>query len=137
VATVQRRLAAISQMYQHAGEPTPTDYQLVRKKLSGIRRTHGVAPRRNLPTRTNLLRELVRDLPETPEAARDRALLLVGFAGASRRCQLVALDRSDVSFDPDGVRITIHASRTDQERAGAVVACRTATRCFLCGWQEA
>jgi hypothetical protein len=35
------------------------------------------------------------------------------------------------------VRITIHASKTDQEQAGAVVGCRTATRCFLCGWQEA
>ena len=60
--------------------------------------------RRKLPTRTNLLRELVRDLPDTPEGARDRALLLVGFAAALRRSELVALDRSDISFHPDGVR---------------------------------
>jgi integrase len=121
VSTVQRRLAAISQTHQDAGHPTPTDDRLVRKTMSGIRRTHGTAPRRKAPTRTKLLREMVRDLPETPEGARDRALLLVGFAGAFRRSELVALDRADIVFDPDGVRITIRASKTDQEQAGAIV----------------
>ena len=121
VATVQRRLAAISHYHQDAGHPTPTEDRLVRKTMSGIRRTHGVAPRRKAPTRTTLLRELVRDLPDTPEGARDRALLLVGFAGAFRRSELVALDRSDVVFDPDGVRLAIRASKTDQEQAGATI----------------
>jgi integrase len=121
VATVQRRLAAISQYHQDAGRKTPTEDRLVRKTMSGIRRTQGVAPRRKSPTRTNLLRELVRDLPETAEGARDRALLLVGFAGAFRRSELVALDRSDVTFDPDGVRIVLRMSKTDQEQAGAIV----------------
>src|SRR4029077_14901531 len=50
-----------------------------------------------------------------------RALLLVGFAGAFRRSELVALDRSDITFDSDGARVLIHASKTDQEAAGAVV----------------
>jgi len=121
VATVQRRLAAISQYHQDAGHATPIEDRLVRKTMSGIRRTHGVAPRRKSPTRTHLLRELVRDLPETAEGARDRALLLVGFASAFRRSELVALDRSDLIFDPDGARITIRASKTDQEQAGAIV----------------
>jgi hypothetical protein len=52
---------------------------------------------------------------------RYRALLLVGFAGAFRCSELVALDRSDVSFDPDGLRLLIRASKTDQEQAGAVI----------------
>jgi site-specific recombinase XerD len=121
VATVQRRLAAISQYHQDAGHATPTEDRLVRKTMSGIRRTHGVAPRRKAPTRTNLLRELVRDVPDTAEGARDRALLLAGFAGAFRRSELVALDRADVSFDPDGMRITIRASKTDQEQAGDTI----------------
>lgn len=121
VATVQRRLAAISQTHQDAGHPTPTDDRLVRKTMAGIRRTHGAPQVRKAPTRTPLLRQLVLDLPETPEGARDRALLLVGFAGAFRRSELVALDRGDVRFDPDGMTITIRGSKTDQERAGAVV----------------
>jgi site-specific recombinase XerD len=121
VATVQRRLAAISQAHKDAGHTTPTEDWLVRKTMSGIRRTHGVAPRRKSPTRTNLLCELVRDLPSTPEGDRDRALLLVGFAGAFRRSELVALDRSDITFDPEGARITLRMSKTDQERAGAIV----------------
>jgi len=121
VATVQRRLAAIPQVHQDAGHPTPTEDRLVRKTMSGIRRTHGTAPRRKLATRTTLLREMVHDLPATAEGARDRALLLMGFAGAFRRSELVALDRGDVVFDPDGVRVTIRVSKTDQEAAGAVV----------------
>src|SRR6266851_4072175 len=121
VATVQRRLAAISQVHQDAGHPTPTDDRLVRKTMAGIRRTHGTAPVRKSATRTQLLRQLVLDLPATPEGARDRALLLVGFAGAFRRSELVALDRADLVFDPDGVQIAIRCSKTDQERTGAVV----------------
>jgi site-specific recombinase XerD len=121
VATVQRRLAAISQTHQDAGQPTPTDDRLVRKTMAGIRRTHGTAQVRKSPTRTQLLRQLVLDLPATPEGARDRAVLLVGFAGAFRRSELVALDRADLSFDPEGARITIRGSKTDQERAGAIV----------------
>jgi len=121
VATVQRRLAAISQVHQDASHPTPTEDRLVRKTMSGIRRTHGTAPRRKSATRTTLLREMVHDLPATAEGARDRALLLMGFAGAFRRSELVALDRGDVVFDPDGVRVTIRVSKTDQEAAGAIV----------------
>ncbi len=121
VATVQRRLAALSQVHQDAGYPTPTEDRLVRKTMSGIRRTHGTAPRRKSATRTNLLREMVHDLPASAEGARDRALLLMGFAGAFRRSELVALDRGDVVFDPDGVRVTIRVSKTDQEAAGAIV----------------
>jgi integrase len=121
VATVQRRLAAIAQAHGDAGHPSPTEDRLVRKTMTGIRRTHGTAPRRKAATRTPLLRQMVRDLPETPEGARDRALLLMGFAGAFRRAELVALDRADLTFDPDGVRVSIRSSKTDPEAAGAVI----------------
>jgi integrase len=63
----------------------------------------------------------VLDLPDSAEGARDRTLLLVGFAGAFRRSELVALDRSDITFDSDGARVLIRSSKTDQESAGAVV----------------
>ena len=59
----------------------------------------------------------------TRTAYRDRALLLLGFAAALRRSELVALDVEDVDFDPaKGVLLTIRRSKTDQERAGAQVA---------------
>src|SRR3989442_1145656 len=97
--TVQRRLAAISQTHQDAGHATPTEDRLVRKTMAGIRRTLGTAPRTKTATRTKFLRQLVLDVPDTTEGMRDRALLLVGFAGAFRRSELVALDRSDITFD--------------------------------------
>ena len=119
--TIQRRVAAISQQHQDAGHPTPTEDRLVRKTMAGIRRTLGTAPRTKTATRTKLRRQLVLDLPDTPEGLRDRGLLLVGFAGALRRSELVALDRSDITFDSDGTRVLIRGSKTDQESAGDVV----------------
>ena len=49
---------------------------------------------------------------------RDRALLLVGFAGAFRRSELVALDVDDMADTTDGLVVTIRRSKTDQEGAG-------------------
>jgi integrase len=54
-------------------------------------------------------------------ASGDRALLLLGFAGALRRSELVALDVADLESDADGVRIIIRRSKTDQEGAGDFV----------------
>jgi site-specific recombinase XerD len=61
---------------------------------------------------------------------RDRALLLLGFALAARRSELVALDVGDLEECPEGLRVTIRRSKTDQEGAGAVVAvCRGSITC--------
>ena len=53
---------------------------------------------------------------------RDRALLLLGFAGAFRRSELVALDLADIEQVPEGLRVTIRRGKTDQEGRGAVIA---------------
>jgi integrase len=53
---------------------------------------------------------------------RDRALLLLGFAGAFRRSELVSLDVADLQFCDGGLRVTIHRSKTDQEGQGATIA---------------
>ena len=60
--------------------------------------------------------------PPTLTGKRDRALLLLGFAGAFRRAELVALTVADLAFVDDGLRITIRKSKTDQEGAGQVIA---------------
>ena len=61
------------------------------------------------------------DLPETLRGRRDRALLLVGFAGALRRSELVALEVRDVAFEAEGMVLTIRRSKTDPEAAGQLV----------------
>ena len=64
----------------------------------------------------------MRRCPDTLTGKRDRALLLLGFAGAFRRAELVALTVADLVFADDGLRVTIRKSKTDQEGAGQVIA---------------
>jgi site-specific recombinase XerD len=55
-------------------------------------------------------------------AVRDRALLLLGFAGAFRRSELVALDVADIEETSEGLRVSIRGGKTDQERTGTTIA---------------
>jgi integrase len=88
----------------------------VKATMAGIRRTHGIAPDQKAALLTPELRRLLAQVPaDTLAGRRDRALLLIGFAGAFRRSELVALDLEDVVETGDGLRVTIRASKTDQE----------------------
>ena len=92
---------------------------------AGIRRTHGTAPGRKIAAATtDVLRDAVRGLARAPgpRALRDRAMLLVGFAAALRRSELVALDVRDLRFAPEGLVLTLRRSKTDPNGAGAEVA---------------
>lgn len=118
-ATITRRLASISQAHQFAGFGSPTKLEGVRSVLKGIRRTHTTAQDQAAPITIEVLRLLVGALPITLMGQRDRALLLVGFAGALRRSELVALQVADVQFVSAGMILTLRRSKTDQEGAGA------------------
>lgn len=122
VATLERRLAAISQAHQLAGFPSPTADAHVRSVFKGIRRHHGSAPRPKAPIMIEDLRAMVAALPERPRGIRDRALLLLGFAGGFRRSELTGLTRADVEFCRDGLIVTLRRSKTDQEGEGRRVA---------------
>jgi site-specific recombinase XerD len=121
VATLQRRLSSIAQAHQAAGYPSPSTDPQVRLVWQRIRRTHGTAARRVEPAVTDVIRALVDGEDPDLAATRDRALLLVGFAGALRRSELVALDVTDVTDTPDGLKVSIRRSKTDQEAVGRVV----------------
>jgi integrase len=60
--------------------------------------------------------------PATLTGSRDRAILALGFSGAFRRSELVALDVEDLADDPAGLRVTIRKSKTDQEGRGQQIA---------------
>src|ERR1700730_12870108 len=94
VATIQQRMVAISQAHQLAVPlPSPTSHPEVRAPLAGIRGAVGTAQRRKAPLVTSELRRLAGVAGPTPLAdARDRALLLLGFAAALRRSELAALN---------------------------------------------
>ena len=142
VATIQRRLTAIAEYHRFSGYPTPTRDERVRLVLGGIRRRLGTAQHAKAPAVTEDVLAMLRGLPlsaaEVPAftyrrgatlaqarprvqvllGLRDRALLLLGFAGAFRRSELVGLDVADVRFVRDGMVVSLRRSKTDQEGAG-------------------
>ncbi|MEI7996324.1 MAG: site-specific integrase [Methylococcaceae bacterium] len=121
-STLTRRLAAIKFAHEAAGHGTPTAHQGVTAALKGIRRAQGTAPAKKKAATADIIKEMVRHCPHTLTGQRDRALLLLGFAGAFRRAELVALTVEDLVFVADGLRVTIRKSKTDQEGAGQVIA---------------
>lgn len=121
VATLMRRIATISRAHTSQGGTSPTASDMVRATLRGIRRTHGVAQRQVSPVLKEDIVAMVRDLRGT-KGTRDRALLLLGFAGAFRRSELVGLDVPDLSFVERGLLVTLRRSKTDPEGAGRKIA---------------
>jgi site-specific recombinase XerD len=117
-STITRHLATISQAHQQAGHPTPTTAPLVRDVMQGIKREKGTAPATKAAAVTTIIRAMVDTLDDDLKGKRDRALILVGFAGAFRRNELVALTIADVLFTNDGVVVKLRHSKTDQEGAG-------------------
>lgn len=120
-STISRRVAAIRYAHALAGHESPTGRDLVKGALSGIRRTIGVAPMQKAPATVERVADMVRACPDTLGGRRDRALLLLGFAGAFRRSELVGLHVEDLEETPEGLRVRIRRSKTDQEGAGQVV----------------
>ena len=121
VATLVKRVAALSQAHQLAGYPSPTHDILVRTVLAGIRRAKGTAQVRKRPLLTEDLRQLVACMPNNLAGRRDRALLLLGFAGGFRRSELVSLSLHDLTFTGDGLIVLLRRSKTDQEGQGREV----------------
>jgi integrase len=114
-ATIARRLVVISQAHKAADLPSPTTSSLVRRTHAGIRRSIGTAQTAKAPAVAADLKRMLAKLPATRVGLRDRALLLLGFAGAFRRSELVALDVADLEFSSAGLAVTLRKSKTDQE----------------------
>src|SRR4051794_30972861 len=98
-ATLGRRLSSIAVAHRLAGHQLDTRNPALRDVMSGIRHERGTAPRRAAPATTEIIRRMAAACNVgTLIGLRDRALLLVGFAGAFRRSELVGLDRRDLAF---------------------------------------
>jgi site-specific recombinase XerD len=121
-STIGRRAAAIGDRHKLAGHEPPTSQEGVRAVLRGIRRTIGAARAGKAPATADVLSTMLRLCPPTLSGSRDRALLALGFAGAFRRSELVALEVADLTEAPDGLRVRIRRSKTDQEGEGAEIA---------------
>jgi len=119
--SIQRRLNAIAEAHKAMGAESPTRHAIVTNTMKGIRRTRGTAPTQKAAALTDDIRAMV-DVTDTGTIGlRDRALILLGFAGAFRRSELVGLDVEDCAFSRDGLTVTLRRSKTDQEAVGRKV----------------
>lgn len=118
-STIERRVAAIRYVHKAAGLEPPTSAEGVKAVMRGIRRRVGKKQVRKLPATADVLTAAIARLPATPAGLRDRALLLIGFAAALRRSELVALDVTDITTAAKGIVLHIRRSKTDQDGAGA------------------
>src|ERR1700722_10562817 len=111
VGSIQRRLNAIAEAHKAVGLESPTHYAMVTNTMKGIRRTKGTAPEQKTPTLTDDIRAMVDAADAGLIGARDRALMLLGFAGAFRRSELVGLDIADCAFGKDGLTVTLRRAK--------------------------
>lgn len=86
--------------------------------MKGIRRTLGTSPKQKAPALTLDIRATVDATDAGLIGARDRALILLGFAGAFRRSELASLNVEDCAFDKGGLTVTLRRSKIDQEAVG-------------------
>jgi site-specific recombinase XerD len=124
VGSVQRRLNAVAEAHKASGLESPTRTAIVANTMKGIRRTLGTAPQQKVPALTDDIRAMADAADAGWIGLRDRALILLGFAGAFRRSELVGLDAEDCTFGKDGLTIALRRSKTDQQGAGRRVPLR-------------
>lgn len=117
-ATIVRRVTALSKAHDAIGAPNPTKAETVKATLRGIKRTLGTAQREAKPVLREDLFQMLDQMGDSTKAMRDRALLLLGFAGAFRRSELVGLDAADIEHVRQGIIVHLRKSKTDQEGRG-------------------
>jgi site-specific recombinase XerD len=118
-STIGRRVSSISVAHKTAGLASPCNSAGVRFTFAGIKRVHGSEQIGKAPTLLEDLKLMLRKLkPNRLQDVRDRALLLVGFAAALRRSELVGIDVEDLELTREGYVLRIRRSKGDQEGRG-------------------
>ncbi len=116
--TLRRRLAAIASRHATAALETPTDHPLVRRLLRRYSRSRGTAEKKKEPLLIEHFPAILAAMGDELAALRDRALLLLGYAGAFRRSELVALDVEHLKFSKRGLYVWIGAAKNDPRKKG-------------------
>ena len=119
--TIARRIVGICRAHTSQGLPDPAKNDLVRGIVRGVRRKNGKPQRQVAPL---LKSDIISFLPlmTGTKGIRDRAMILLGFAAALRRSELVAIDIGDVQFVKEGLILSIRKSKTDQTGVGRKIA---------------
>jgi integrase len=120
-STIARRAVAITRAHRLAGVDMVMSHPTIRDVLAWVRRTHGSGKEAKTALLVSDVRRCVAAMPRTLIGARDRAVLLMLFAGAFRRSELVALDLPDIQISSRRMTVTVGRSKTDQQGQGAVI----------------
>ena len=118
ISTLRRRLVAISIVHKLKGHYLDTKHPIIIENLMGIKRTKGSMQKGKKPLLINHLKSIINIIDEQNyneiKKARDKTIILIGFGGGFRRTELISIDYEDLEFVPEGVKIIIKRSKTDQ-----------------------
>ena len=118
VSTLRRRLVSISVVHKLKGHYLDTKHPIIIENLLGIKRIKGSFQKGKKPLLINHLKEIINVIDnkkiEEIKKSRDRSIILIGFSGGFRRNEIVSLNYEDLDFVPEGLKITLRRSKTDQ-----------------------
>ena len=118
ISTIKRRLVSIGVIHKMKGHYLDTKHPTIIQNFMGIKRTKGVNQKGKKPLLINDLKQVIDVINQQNEPdikkLRNKALLLVGFAGGFRRNELISLNLEDLEFVFEGLKINVKRSKTDQ-----------------------
>ena len=118
MSTLRRRLVSISMIHKHKGHYLDTKHPIIVENLMGIKRVKGSIQKGKKPILINHLKLIINVIDEQKteeiKKLRDKSLILIGFGGGFRRTEIISIDYEDLEFVPDGLKINVKRSKTDQ-----------------------
>tara|TARA_A100001011_G_scaffold259659_1_gene268037 strand:+ start:31 stop:984 length:954 start_codon:yes stop_codon:yes gene_type:complete len=124
ISTLKRRLVSISMVHKLKGHYLDTKHPIIVENLMGIRRVKGSIQNGKKPLLIRYLKSIINVINEQEKEEikklRDKTIILIGFGGGFRRTELMSIDYEDLEFVPEGLKITIKKSKTDQFGEGMI-----------------
>ena len=118
MSTLKRRLVSIGVIHKLKGHYLDTKHPAIIENILGIKRRKGSVQKSKKPILINSLKKTIDVIDQVDKEEikklRDRSIILIGFSGGFRRNEIVSLDYDDLDFVPEGLKINIKRSKTDQ-----------------------
>ncbi|MDA7486182.1 site-specific integrase [Candidatus Pelagibacter ubique] len=118
ISTLKRRLVSIGVIHKLKGFYLDTKHPSIIENIMGIKRRKGSIQIAKKPILINSLKQIINVIDkqkrEEIKKFRDRSIILIGFSGGFRRNEIVSLDYEDLDFVPEGLKINVRRSKTDQ-----------------------
>ena len=124
ISTLRRRLVSISTLHKLKGHYLDTKHPIIVENLMGIRRVKGSIQKGKKPILINHLKSIINVINDQKideiKKLRDKTIILIGFGGGFRRNELISIDHEDLELVPEGLKISIRRSKTDQYGEGMI-----------------